>query len=341
MHIVEDQSETTQEQPIEDDQQILDGVSQQYNTMDLIMFQTFFDTLSSDFVPGLLKGLENVKLKPINGTLPLLDHDLVFNFEFNETHLANATIDPTPPLVTIHDGSVTFAVENLNLNVTTNYSYVSDPPIFADIGEGSIKIANLTMSSDASSSIDPFQIDLSNLHAKSEPSPFVDFNGISDFSLVATNVVNTVAAVVRNRLESFIDGGELYNVEDKVEAILNKILGLVDFPISIGDSGFYLDGVFYSDIISGNDQILMPLDVMLRYTNATYDSSVCSFSAMHPIYHASQFDLQMAIQDCAINEVLFTLYEAGVKLPLSLPVINTSKLRLLVGKDIITQFGKD
>ena len=176
--------------------------------MDIIMFQTFFDTLSSDFIPGLLKGLENVKLKTIDGELPLLDNDLVFNFELEETHLASATIDQTPPLVTINDGSVTFAVENLSLNVTTNYSYVSDPPIFADIGEGSFKIANLSMSTDVSTKIEPFQIDLSNLHAKSQPSPFVDFNGISDFSLVATNVVNTVAAVVRNRLESFIEGGE-------------------------------------------------------------------------------------------------------------------------------------
>lgn len=99
------------------------------------------------------------------------------------------------------------ALSNLNLNLTTNYAYVSDPPIFADIGEGSVKIADLTTSVDVRSTVHPFQVELSNLQAESH-GPFCDFNGISDFSQVATNVVNTVAAVVRNRLESFIDGGE-------------------------------------------------------------------------------------------------------------------------------------
>ena len=50
-------------------------------------------------------------------------------------------------------------------------------------------------------------------------------------------------------VESFIDGGDLYHVEDKVEAIINKVLGLIDFPYPLGDSGLYIDGVFYSDII--------------------------------------------------------------------------------------------
>ena len=80
----------------------------------------------------------------------------------------------------------------------------------------------------------------------------------------------------------------------------------------------------------------LPLDLMLRYDNATFDSSVCSFKQMHAIYKSDQFDFQMALQDCAINELLFTLFNAGAKLPLSLDAINTSNLRILVGKDIIT-----
>lgn len=85
----------------------------------------------------------------------------------------------------------------------------------------------------------------------------------------------------------------------------------------------------------------LSLDTMLRYDNATFDSSVCKSNAMHTIFKAEKFDLQMAVQDCAVNELLFTLYNAGVKLPLALPVINTSKLKLLVGGDIVTQFGAD
>ena len=81
-----------------------------------------------------------------------------------------------------------------------------------------------------SNQINVREVELSNLQAESH-GPFCDFNGISDFSQVATNVVNTVAAVVRNRLESFIDGGEQYHVDQKIEAIINKVLRLVEFPI--------------------------------------------------------------------------------------------------------------
>ena len=36
--------------------------------------------------------------------------------------------------------------------------------------------------------------------------------------------------------------------------------------------------------------MVLPLDLMLRYDGATYDSSVCSFKQMHSIYKAEQFD---------------------------------------------------
>ena len=81
---------------------------------------------------------------------------------------------------------------------------------------------------------------------------------------------------------------------------------------------------------------MLPLDLMLRYDNSTFDSSVCSYKQMHAIYKSDQFDFQLALQNCAVNELLSTLYSAGLKLPLSLSAINTSKLRLLVGKDIVT-----
>ena len=285
----------------------LGGVTKNYESMGIYMFQTFFDKLSSDFIPGIIGGLDQVKFNH-TGTLSLLDEDLVFNYELEDIHIASATIDPTPPIITINNGSVTLAVKNLNLNVTADYSYISEPPIFADIGEASIHFADMTLSTDMSSKVQPFQVELSNMKVDAQAEPFCSFDGISDFSQVATNVVNTVAAVVRNRLESLINGGELYSVDKKVEAIINKILGLIEFPIHLGESGLYLDGVFYSDIMAANDVLVLPLDVMLRYEDTTFDSSVCSFSGMHAVYQSEKFDLQLTVQDCAVNELLFTLY---------------------------------
>jgi hypothetical protein len=55
----------------------------------------------------------------------------------------------------------------------------------------------------------------------------VAFDGLSDFSEVVTNVVNTVAAVVRNRVDSLINGGDLYGLDMKIQAVINKIISLI------------------------------------------------------------------------------------------------------------------
>ena len=74
-----------------------------------------------------------------------------------------------------------------------------------------------------------------------------------------TNLANTLAAVVRNRLESLINGGEIYPVDAKIQQIINKVLGLIKFPINLGGGGLYLDGLFYSNIESANNLIKIPL----------------------------------------------------------------------------------
>ena len=146
------------------------------------MFQTFFDKLSSDFLPGLLAGISKLSIKEISGSQPLLDHDLVINYELEDIHVDSASIDPTPPILTINDGSVTFAVQNLNVNVTADYSYISEPPIFADIGEASFLFANTTFSVDVTSDIEPLTMGISNMKIDSLAEPFCSLDGISDFS---------------------------------------------------------------------------------------------------------------------------------------------------------------
>ena len=50
--------------------------------------------------------------------------------------------------------------------------------------------------------------------------------------------MNTLAAVVRNRVDSFINGGDLYHIDGKVQAIINKILRLIpELPWDLGSSG--------------------------------------------------------------------------------------------------------
>ncbi len=51
----------------------MNGVSKVYETMDFFLYQTFFDHLSSEFIPPLLGNLTYFSVKDINGTLDLLD----------------------------------------------------------------------------------------------------------------------------------------------------------------------------------------------------------------------------------------------------------------------------
>ena len=61
-----------------------------------------------------------------------------------------------------------------------------------------------------------FELNFKNTHVESAAEPFAKFEGISDFSDVVSNTVNTLAAVVRNRLNSFINGGEQYGLDAKI-----------------------------------------------------------------------------------------------------------------------------
>ena len=42
-----------------------------------------------------------------------------------------------------------------------------------------------------------------------------------------SGTVNTLAAVIRNRLESFINGGKTYKLNSKIEAFINKIISII------------------------------------------------------------------------------------------------------------------
>ena len=54
------------------------------------------------------------------------------------------------------------------------------------------------------------------------------------------------------------------------------------------------------------------------------------------------FDAQIAINDCSVNELLYSLYGADLlHLKIENPKVTTTLLRALLGKDIITVFGAE
>lgn len=198
----------------------------QYETLDIFIFQKFFDNLSQNFFPPLVGNLTYFTLFPNispednktwNNTLKLFDEDLKFDTELWDLKVISASIDPTPSIVQINYGDITLGGANLSINLTASYSYISDPPIFADMGEANIFLPNATFTTDitsyrattpSASGGHEFTLDFKNTNLEWPHEPFTKFDGISDFSEVLSNVVNTGAAVVKNRLKSMINGGD-------------------------------------------------------------------------------------------------------------------------------------
>ena len=193
---------------------------------------------------------------------------------------------------------------------------MSDPPIFADIGEANFTFANTTWSTDVRTYLHSGQVEgskftacLSEMSIDTAPMPFCNFDGTNDFSQILTNLVNTAAAVIRNRVDSFINGGDMYNFDQKIEDFLNNVFSYVSMPwVLPGDKGLYIDGFFYDNIQSLNDQMVFKLDLQLRQNQETFNSTNCSNKLHSKFTEEGDFDVQVAINDCTVNELIFTLY---------------------------------
>ena len=231
----------------------VNGVTKVYETLDFFFFQSLFDKLSSDFIPPLFNALTKLEIKKIDKPPLNLTDDVSLDIELEHLKISNATISPSTPILTINtDEGLLFAFSDLTLNITADYSYIMDPPIFADIGEASFLFSPTNFSVNVGSRLyaipggQYLELELSNMHIESQAEPFTSFVGISDFSEVASNTVNTLAAVLKNRVMSFINGGDTYGLDDKLQAIVNKIINLVPDEVHLGN-GLYIDGWLYTN----------------------------------------------------------------------------------------------
>jgi len=57
--------------------------------------------------------------------------------------------------------------------------------------------------------------------------------------------------------------------------------------------------------------MVLPLKAQVRYEDAIYDSSAC-VPSMHVSIDEQVFDMQLAINDCTLNELIYSLYEASL-----------------------------
>ena len=162
--------------------------------MDFFFFQSFFNNLSWNFIPPLISNLNYFNITEIQDSIHLLDDDLVIDYTLMGAKVANASIDKEPPVIKIGDGDFKFAFSNLNINLTSDYKFMSDPPILADIGEVNLTLANTTLSTDVRTYLHTrkvegsnLSVDFNNTNVHTNPEPFCNLTGINDFSQIINN----------------------------------------------------------------------------------------------------------------------------------------------------------
>lgn len=129
--------------------------------------------------------------------------------------MSKLSVSNDVPLMTIQStyNDAILKIADLDLELTFDYSFISDPPILADIGSASIDFKNVSLYANWTSFIQeensethPFTLvfnDL-NIYADKVAEPFT-FVGINDLSLVISDLLSTLGNMVRGRLVSMSD----------------------------------------------------------------------------------------------------------------------------------------
>jgi len=87
----------------------------------------------------------------------------------------------------LYDNEFVLHIDGLTLNVTLYYEYVSDPPIFADLGQTSLVIEDLEIYFDAYPNLEDnaLSLDIVEMRLGRDELALV-FDGISDIGDIAT-----------------------------------------------------------------------------------------------------------------------------------------------------------
>ena len=154
-----------------------------------------------------------------------------------------------------------------------DYAYISEPPIFADIGTTTFSIDNLSFGfvyNNSYFSNGTYAVDLKDIRLDFyEPADFVVFDGVSDFSEVAQNTVNTLTMIIRNRLECMLNQ-QLFT--DKLNALIDSLTSKITLPfeLDLGTNGLYLEAGLWDNVTHTKEAMVLPLIAALRTDKADF-----------------------------------------------------------------------
>ena len=150
----------------------------------------------------------------------------VIKIDFNATgfKISDLSLDNKCKLMTLYNDRMVFAFKNFTGSFGFDYMYISDPPIFADIGTFDLDVANTTFLMDFDSNVVNGVLDVLIRRLELDIDPFgITFDGVSDISDVATRFLTYCGNVIRSRLVSIV----AYAGPDRINPTINSILELI------------------------------------------------------------------------------------------------------------------
>lgn len=144
---------------------------------------------------------------------------------------------------------------DLTFELGFDYEFITDPPIFADIGTAQVKIGGMTIATDLKTFLEEsFTVELIDFTLEfKNPGSLLNLDGLNDFGIVINNTLNHFTSIFRNRLSSMINE-QIFT--EKFSAIANKVLSLIPSDLELLNSNFYIEGLLYSNPTYVSDQYM-------------------------------------------------------------------------------------
>jgi len=118
--------------------------------------------------------------------------------------------------------------------------YITDPPLFADIGEIHMENYNMTFSLNGFSNYDDGILNFTIIEISFDMEPFIiHFDGISDMSDVVSRFLTFGGNIIRDRLQSL---SHYDRALVKFNNMINTIIALIPDEIDLPGTNLYLEG---------------------------------------------------------------------------------------------------
>lgn len=164
---------------------------------------------------------------------------------------------------------MTLSMRNLQGRIAVDYMFITDPPVFGDIGTFHIDLNNMTFSIQAHTSFEEKVFSLLLEKLSLDFAPWVlKMDGISDTSDVISSFGTFFLNTLGNRLSSM---SRYYKFLPKVQALVNGLIDMIPDEIDIPKTNLFIEGGLSNEFnIVKNSLIEIPLDVSLQNKDFPY-----------------------------------------------------------------------